>query len=395
MDTCVRAPVGLGAAERVTRADCRSVLVMVPTMAAGTRLSEVVPLLEADHRLQLIYTVPRTLERWHGLDGYVHGLGALVLPWDQAVRQRYDLVLTASHREIEHVRGSVIVLPHGVGSAMSRRFSRKAGGAMRSTTGLDRELLTYRGRVIPAATMVSGDDELALLRRRCPEVVHTAVVGGDICLDRMVASRRFRARYRAALGVGDGQRLVTISSTWGTESTFGQHIELYQRLSAEDCRVAAVLHPSIEGTHGRGAVLGWLTDSIRRGLTVIPPERGWQAAVIASDIVVGDHGSTTMYAAASGTPTIVATQPPPLWPDSPADVLIRNAPRLDHTKALWPQLTKAMAEHGGPDAVLAKAITGRPGQAAAILRSTMYRLLGLSEPARALPMNPVPVPWTS
>jgi len=128
---------------------------------------------------------------------------------------------------------------------------------------------------------------------------------------------------------------------------------------------------------------------------VLPPDRGWQAAVIASDVVVGDHGSCTMYAAASGTPTVMATEPPALWPGSPADVLVRNTPRLDHDQELWPQLRKVIAEHQGPDADLAKAITARPGQAAAIIRSTMYRLLELVEPARALPVNAVPVPWTS
>jgi hypothetical protein len=393
--TWVRAPIGLGAAARVTMAGCRSVLVMVPTMTAGTRLSEVVPLLEADHRIQLVHTVPGAMERWHGLDEYVHGLGAMVLPWGQAVRQEYDLVLTASHREIEHVHGKVLALPHGVGNAMSRRYSRKSGGAKRATTGLDREVLTYRGRVIPSAIMLSHEAERAILRARCPEAAHAAVIAGDISMDRMVASRRFRANYRAALGVAENECLVTISSTWGTASTFGQHVELYQRLSTQGCKVAAVLHPNIMATHGRGPVLGWLGDSIDAGLKVIPPDRGWQAAVIASDIVVGDHGSSTMYAAASGTPVIIATEPPPLWPGSPADVLMRNTPRMDHCRELWPQLAEAMVDHAGPDAELARAITGRPGKAAAILRSTMYNLLGLTEPARALPMNPVPAPWTS
>jgi len=393
--TWVRAPIGVGAAERVTVAGCRAVLVMVPTMTAGTRLAEVVPLLEADHRIQPVYTVPGATERWHGLEEYVRGLGAIVLPWEQAKRERYDLVLTASHREIEQVRGNVMILSHGVGNAKSRRYSRKAGGATRGTTGLDREVLTYRGRVIPAALMLSHDKELALLRKRCPEALGAAVVAGDICLDRMVASRRYREGYRKALGVAADECLVTISSTWGPESTFGQHLELYQRLSAQGCRVVAQLHPNIMAVHGDAAVRGWLSDSIRAGLRVLPPERGWQAAVIASDVVIGDHGSCTMYAAASGTPTVMATEPPALWPGSPADVLVRNTPRLDHGQELWPQLRKVMAEHDGPDAELADAITARPGQAAAITRSTMYRLLGLAEPARALPANAVPVPWTA
>lgn len=388
----VRGPIGADAAMRVTVTGCKSVLILVPTMTAGTRLSEIVPLLEADHRVQTVYTVPRTHDRWHGLDEYVHGLGGIVLPWEQAVRHTYDLVLTASHREIEHVRGPMLLLPHSAGYTKSRRYSRKAGGATRPTTGLDRELLTYRGRLLPSAIALTHDRELDLLRRRCSEALHTAVVSGDICLDTMVASRPFGANYRAALGVPPDRPLVTISSTATPYSVFGQHLELYQRLVAEDCAVAAILHPSIWATHGRAQVLSWLADSIRAGLIVIPPERGWQAATIASDLVLGDHGSTTMYAAASGTPVLLATTPPPLWPGTVSDVLVRNTFRLDHGRALGPQLRKAMTEHLGPNTNLANAMSSRQGQAARILRSTMYRLLDLSEPARALPANPVPVP---
>jgi hypothetical protein len=249
--------------------------------------------------------------------------------------------------------------------------------------------------VLPAALMLSHDKEVALLKKRCPEALGTAVVAGDICLDRLLASRRYREEYRKALGVAANDCLVTISSTWGPASTFGQHLELYRRLSAQGTKVVAQLHPNIMAAHGSGAVLGWLGDSIRAGMRVLPPDRGWQAAVIASDVVIGDHGSCTMYAAASGTPTVVATEPPALWAGSAADVLVRNTPRLDHGEELWPQLRKVMAEHQGPDVELAQAITARPGQAAAITRSTMYRLLGLTEPARALPANAVPVPWTS
>jgi hypothetical protein len=40
---------------------------------------------------------------------------------------------------------------------------------------------------------------------------------------------------------------------------------------------------------------------------------------------------------------------------------------------------------------IAGSITSRPGAAAAILRRAMYRLLELAEPARAIPVSPVPL----
>jgi hypothetical protein len=50
----------------------------------------------------------------------------------------------------------------------------------------------------------------------------------------------------------------------------------------------------------------WLADCLRDGLRLIPPEAGSQATMIASDWVIGDHGSTTAYAAAQGCPVLLA-----------------------------------------------------------------------------------------
>jgi hypothetical protein len=389
----VLGPVGLDAGNRLTRMGFRTVLVMVPTMTAGTRLMDLVPLLEADHRVQVVFAVPQAGETWHGTEEFVRGCGGVVLPWQQAAQHRWDLVLCASHRHIEQVRGKVMVLPHGAGSLMSRRFSRKGGSAVRETTGLDRELLTYRGRVIPAAIALTHDRELDALRQLCPEAVPAAVVTGDICLDRMVASLPFRKRYRGALGISDAQELITVSSTWSPESTFGRHPELYARLIDEvgdGARVSAVLHPNIWAVHGTWQVRGWLAAALRRGLILIPPEEGWRATMIASDLVLGDHGSTTAYAAAIGIPVALATFPDAnVRKGSIAHGLARTARRLDHDSPLVPQLREVLPALG-----LAGLIGSRPDQAASILRSTMYRLLELPEPSWPASVSPVQIPRT-
>jgi len=43
-DRWIRGPIGAGSAARVTRAGCHTALVVVPTLAAGTRLFDLVPL---------------------------------------------------------------------------------------------------------------------------------------------------------------------------------------------------------------------------------------------------------------------------------------------------------------------------------------------------------------
>lgn len=358
-------PFGQGAARRVTVPDCRQVLVLVPHVVAGTRLMDVLTLLEADHRLQVVCAVPTGSPP--GTDTFVLAQGALLIPWALAVRHRFDLVLAASHQHIDRVHGPVLVLPHGASAAKSRRLRGH---------GLDRASLPRAGRVVPDTIVLAHDDELVLLADSCPEAVPHAVVAGDLCLDRMRASLPYRAHYRAAAGVDENETLVTVSSTWSPSSTFGSRPALYRHLLREH-RVAAVLHPNIWQVHGAWQVRAWLADCAE--LVVVPPEEGWRAMVIASDVVVGDHGSVTQYAAAVGVPIVLASTPQ-VRPDSFADVLSRHAPRFDPARSVVAQAK-----------TVPLMISSRLGESAAILRRTMYRLLELSEPARACRAEPVPV----
>jgi hypothetical protein len=362
----------------------------MPTMASGTRLLDLVPLLAGDRRVQLVFTVPETTATWHGLHDFAARNGRLVVPWQQAVRHRFDLVLAASHVELEQVRGPVLLVPHGATNLMSRRFSRREPGAL-PHRGLARETLLRRGVVVPTVLGLTHDAELAALRESCPEAVPAAVVAGDICYDRMAASAPLRESYRRALGVRAGQRLVLVSSTWTVESTFGRRPDLVARLLAElpdSHRVALVLHPRIWAAHGRGQVYSWLAAAVRAGLLLIPPEEGWRATAIASDVVVGDHGSTTQYAAAIGRPVALAT-----WPDggvrpgSLADEVCRDAVRLDLDRPIADQLPV----RGAGDRIAAL-LTSRPGRAAAILRRAMYRTLALTEPLDPAATEPLPRP---
>lgn len=358
-------PFGLGASRRVTMSECRQVLVLVQHVVAGTRLMDVLTLLEADHRLQIVCTVPDGSPP--GTEEFVLAQGALLIPWQHAVRHRFDLVLAASRQGIDRVHGPVMVLPHGASAAKSRRLHGH---------GLDRQSLTWAGRVVPSAIMLAHEDEVALLADACPEAVPRAVVAGDLCLDRLRVSLPLRARYREAAGIGQDETLVTISSTWSPTSTFGSRPSLYRTLSQEN-RVAAVLHPNIWQVHGAWQVRAWLADCA--GLIVVPPAEGWRAMVIASDVVVGDHGSVTQYAAALGLPIVLASSPA-VRPASFADLLARHAPILDPDKPLVAQARPVPLT-----------ISSRPDESAAVLRHTMYRLLELAEPAWPCRLQPVPV----
>lgn len=346
------APVGPRSDRRVTVAGCRTALVLVPHVVAATRLMDVLDLIKTDRRIQVVCTVPDTHGISYGTHEFLQRQGLLTLPWRQAGGLEFDLVLAASRRDLEHVLGPVLVLPHGAGALKSRRLTGH---------GLDRHELMRGGRVTAAALVLSHDDELRVLERSCPEAVPHAVVAGDLCLDRLRASLPHRAAYRAALGIGPDETLVTLTSTWRPDSTFGSRPELYR---TGDFRKAVVIHPTTWSVHGPWQVRAWLADD--PDLIIIPPEEGWRAAVIASDRVIGDHGSVTQYAAAIGVPVALATSAP-VRPGSLADLVA-----------------------GGASDIAAR-LSSRPDQAAAILRATMYRLLRLPEPAHPAHAEPVPV----
>ncbi|MET9264233.1 hypothetical protein [Amycolatopsis sp. NPDC004079] len=397
-DVWVRGPIGLDAASRVTRPGCRTVLAVVPTVTAGTRLFELISLLERDLRVQVMFTVPHSTDRWAGVEEYVRAQHGLLLPWEQAVAHRFDLVLAACHRQLDQVRGPLMLIGHGVGRVPGRRFSRKAGGAVIATTALERELLTFRGRVLPSVLALGTEAEVEVLRERCPEAVPAAVVAGDICLDGMRAATGQRERYRRALNVGS-RRLVVLSSTWFTDSAFGRVPKMYEAIvnALPDDRyaVAAVLHPNVWAVHGRRQVTAWLDGC--RGLRVIPPEQGWQATMIAADWVIGDHGSTTGYAAAVGRPVTLASLPDGRpQAGSVADVVRAHAKPLDLDQPLEPQEEAAIAAAPRLTAGVLPVASARIDCSAGILRSAMYRLLELSEPDALayppLPAVPRPLP---
>ncbi|MER5305089.1 hypothetical protein ABT039_37255 [Streptomyces lasiicapitis] len=262
-------------------------------------------------------------------------------------------------------------------------------------------LLAPDGRPIADALVLSHPEQVARLRAACPEAVATAVLAGDPCYDRLLAARPYRDRFRRALGVRHGQRLVLLNSTWNPESLFGDGGEdvlpaLLPRLTAElpadEYRVAAVLHPNIWHGHGPGQIRMWLDRARRGGLTLIDPLHGWRQTLLAADVTLGDFGSVTYYSAALGTPVLLgAAASDGLGEDSPVAAFVRAAPRLDPYRALRPQLDAATAHHvpaPGP----AELTSSAPGRAAELLRRTFYNLMGIPEPTAPALLDPLPLP---
>jgi hypothetical protein len=395
----VNGPFGLDAVKGTTVPGRRTVLAVAHHVTAGTRLAEVLPLLESDRRIQVVYTAAPASVHTGGLAEYLDALGGLVVPWDQAARIRFDLAIAASHGMLENLHAPILTLPHGSGPG--KLFGRIQGSgpqARRPVTGVLPERLVVGGRVVPSALILPHERHLSLLARECPEALSVAVVAGDPCFDRLVASAGRRDAYRHAFGVRPGQQLVFVTSTWGPQSLFGQHPDALFRVATElpqkrFCVVAA-LHPHIWGWNGRRQVTRWNADSLRLGVRLLPPEEGWRAALIAADRIIGDHGSVTYYGAAMSVPVLLGTFPDEdVAPDSHNARLAAIAPRVDWEKPLRPQLEDAARAYR-PEIHLSlrNDLSSRPGRSAELLRRTMYELMRLPEPESPPRLDPVPVP---
>ncbi|MEV6946531.1 hypothetical protein AB0N07_32040 [Streptomyces sp. NPDC051172] len=263
-------------------------------------------------------------------------------------------------------------------------------------------LLDENGKPLADALVLSHPEQYERLRTVCPEAAPTAVLAGDPCWDRLLAARPYRDRFRRALGVGRGQRLIVLNSTWNPDSLFGDGggddvlpsllPRLTSELPADEYRLAAVLHPNVWHGHGPGQIRAWLDRARRAGLALIDPLEGWRQALLAADAVIGDHGSVTYYAAALGTPVLLGAAPlAGLDPEAPVHAFVSTAPRLDPAHPLRPQLD-ALIDHHRPHPEPAESVSSAPGESAARLRRLFYDRIGIPEPDAPARLEPLPLP---
>ncbi|MFD5565692.1 hypothetical protein [Kitasatospora griseola] len=404
-----------------TLPDCKRVLAVVHTEVYGRRLRELCELLGSDLRVQVVFTVaPHAFN--DGVAAFLMGLGGTVVPWEQAVRTEFDLVLAAGSRGIEQLRGPLVRLPHGTGHLKLTRSLPPVGSVTgvreqaadpgraqhaqptqqapqeRQVAGLGRDYLLWEGRPNAAAYALAHRDDLTELERTCPEVLPVAEVVGDGDHDRITAALPRRAEYRAALGLAEGEQLVLLCSTWGPNSVFGRLDALLPRLVRElpagKFRTALVLHPNVSAGHGRWQVRRWVDGVSGGSVSLVTQEVDWRPMLVAADYVIGDHGSVTLYATLTGARILLARFPhQDVNPRSPGMQLALTAPALDPARPLAGQLAYADRVYR-PEAYaeIGARISSEPGEFLPRIRRLLYRLLNLGEPAYPATEPPLPLP---
>ncbi|KAB8171234.1 hypothetical protein FH609_001010 [Streptomyces sp. 3MP-14] len=353
---------------------------VVRNLTSATRLLDVLPLLRAEDGITVSFTVNPGSTFDGGLADYLAHQRGTVLPWREATRRRFDLVVAcAVNRSMRRLSRPLVVLPHGVGY---NRLTRRSTGDATSSAGLSPRELLHRGRVVPDVIGLSHEEQLDRLAVSCPPALPHARVVGDPCFDRMRANLDWRDHFREPFGATGGRRLVVLNSTWGPHSLIRRHPELPERLvralPVDEYVVALVLHPNIWSDDTPFGVDRRLRHALDAGLRLVSPERGWQAALIAADVVVGDTGSVTFYGAGLERATLLAASgEAELDPRSPMHAFGTSAPRLDPGGDLLDQLRAAERAH---QAEVLRPVTGQAlgltDRSAAVLQRLFYELLG-------------------
>ncbi|MFC7862879.1 hypothetical protein ACFU5B_03560 [Streptomyces murinus] len=308
----------------------RTLIVAARTVTSTVRVLETLPsLLRDDPRVTVVFAYDDTSAFNSGVLPLLHTAGCRVMPWEQLGQIAPDLILSASENiDVPEGDCPVLVLPHGIGF---QKFVPDSRSSRERLSGVVPDSLLESGRAWLAVSHPAQEEQL--LAAHPKTAGHTLLTGGP-CFDELVASLPHRQAYREALGVPDRQRLVMVSSTWGSTSLLGRHPSLILRLLAQlpcdEYQVGAIVHPNVWSAHGAWHIRSLLSSALDAGLLLMPPVHAWRPALVAADVLVGDHGSVTLYGASAGQPygwppsatTRYPGRPPTTWlPWYPGSIL--------------------------------------------------------------------------
>jgi len=388
----LRVPVGHDAHRWSTFHGERTLVVAARTVTSTVRVLESLPaLLRGDHRVTVVFAYDPTSAFGSGVLSLLHEAGCRVMPWEQLAEVAPDLILSASENiDVPEGDCPVLVLPHGVGFQKLVPDSR---GPHERLSGVVPDSLLESGRAWLAVSHPSQEEQLLATH---PKAAGRTLLVGDPCFDELLSSTSMRPVYREALGVRVDQKLVMVSSTWGPTSLLGTQPDLPARLLAQlpydEYKVGVIVHPNVWSAHGAWQLRTLQAAALDAGLLLMPAVHAWRPALVAADVLVGDHGSVGLYGASLGTPLLLAAFGADAVPGTAVHAMADLAPRLDPRGDLHEQIEDAVREHT-PEryAPVAARAFAEPGHALARLRTALYRLLRLPEPDAA-PPHPLAVP---
>ena len=369
------------------------VFCLVRTLVSAIRLAEIMWVFDGDPRVKLVWVVCSGSRFEYGVVDWFNRKNISWISLDKAKQGNCDLVVTTSEWiDVSCFHPTpVILVPHGLGF---HKYVKDPETNRVRLSGLARIDCLSKGYVTQVVTHHDQVDQLAQVSE---EIIGRTALGGDSSYDLLLNSRGERSAYRAALGVGEHQRLITIGSTWGPGSLFSQRFELIGRLLGELphelYRLAIFVHPAAWSFEAEN-IPRWLRPHIDfGGLMLIDPAAGWHGTLVASDLMVGDNASTSLYSALLDIPLLLAAFSDDVVPDTVMAQLGREARFIDPTRSLRQQIEQELVEHDPTRAArLTERTIMRPGESDELFRVLAYDKGGLSLPGQELPVLAAPVP---
>ncbi|GHD31165.1 hypothetical protein GCM10007147_33770 [Nocardiopsis kunsanensis] len=397
----------LGPESAMTLNPSHRVAIFLEHGTAADRLQEFVPdLLERDRRIEVLYVLPRSSSRFsEAMERYASTFDGKVVSWEWATdpERRFALVVAANtgyDSNLEQLRGPLLTVSHGIGPGKLHMPGPGNGPGLLSPPVADvvPSTLVRHGRVTASAIGVGSENHGRLLVEAVPETQEVVRLVGDPAFDRAEAAEPRRRELRRSIGVGGGQTLVVLSSTWGPASLFGFSPEVLDRAVGElpaDHMVVTLLHPGIWARYSPRQIRFWFGRALSCGLRILAPDSPWSGLLAASDVVVGDVGSTTAYGAALGAaPLLGGGVGGEVASGTAVDSLCRTAPRYRPDEPFAPQVASALFRYGAEaKAHYRRRVTTVPGESAVRLRALMYGLMGLPEPVFPAFLSPVEEPF--
>ncbi|WP_439660745.1 hypothetical protein ACSHWB_04055 [Lentzea sp. HUAS TT2] len=346
------------------------------TLVSAIQLYQELRVFEGDPEVKLVWVICPGSRFKREIDDWLRTKEIKPIPYNTAAAGRRDLILTTSEwiDPLPFAPTPILVLLHGVGF---HKFVKDRDTGEYRLSGLARPEGLITGQTTQTVT---HPDQVRQLAEACEHTVGRTAFVGDSNFDLLCASRGERATYRKALGVTDDQRLITLSSTWGRSSLFGRRSKLIDLLLAqlpcERYRLAIFLHPAVWSFEGTSEILRRLKPHIESGrLMVIPTAAGWHATVLASDLVIGDFGSTSLYSAMMDIPLLLATFSKNVVPGTVmADLGNGMASPIVLGLDLREQIEAEIERHDHSRAAhLVERLITHPGRSAELLRDLCFR----------------------
>ncbi|ANZ38021.1 hypothetical protein BBK82_20120 [Lentzea guizhouensis] len=362
--------------EKETRRVEFDILVVARNHTSTDRVLEVLHGLGDHLKPAIKFTIDAGSKFARQLGRRLEEMDAEELPWEEAKSRQWDLIIAAhADSRLGELTGPILVMPHGVG--YNRKRLESTGGEQ-AAVGTSAHELMSNGRVYASLICLSHEEQRA---RLCEDARGHGIVVGDPVLDRLRAGTLLRRDIRRELGAGR-RTVVSISTTWNEYSTLGTRPDVYRRLvaqlPADEYLVLAVFHPNVWFGRSPYEIRHDFRDELDSGLVLVD-QTTWQAALIAADIVIGDHGSVTNYGVALDLPVLLAVDgSKEIDERSPLAGLHAALPHLVDGVPFRDQIEEALRDHR-PDrwAPFVEQLFAMPGRGLESVVNAARSLIGL------------------